>query len=99
MRQHISYPVAFMLHYAMSSLLFYIAPPQMDHSLVESLVREQDKYKQWESRPILKHGGVSIDLSLAIGDNAITPPGAPGQPDRYPKKSKYQFDPTRFKGV
>ena len=71
----------------------------MDSSLVGSLVREQDKSKHWESKPILQHGGVSIDLSLAIGDNAITPPGAPGQPDQYPKKSKYQFDVSRFKGV
>ena len=47
---------------------------------------------------MLSHKGVSVDLSTAVGPNAVTPKGAPDQPRFHPKQSKYQFDPILFNG-
>ena len=65
---------------------------------VIGLTNWQDDASQWESKPILSHKGVSVDLSTAVGPNAVTPKGAPDQPRFHPKQSKYQFDPILFNG-
>ena len=65
---------------------------------VIGLTNWQDDASQWESKPMLSHKGVSVDLSTAVGPNAVTPKGAPDQPRFHPKQSKYQFDPILFNG-
>ena len=72
----------------------------MDPSLAQKLARDQDDLKHFDSKPVIEHGGCTIDLCVAVGDNAITPPGAHDQPSPsdFPPGCKYRFEKERFQG-
>ena len=72
----------------------------MDHSLAQKLARDQDDLKHFDSKPVIEHGGCTIELCVAVGEDATTPPGAPDQPSPsdYPPGCKYRFEKDRFQG-
>ena len=81
-----------------SSCLLPHSLSKMRFDIADSLLDWQDKRSHWPSSPVIKHDGVLVDLSDAVGKQAKTPDHAPNQPYIHPKKSAYQFDPKRFSG-
>ena len=71
----------------------------MDTTLIDSLKNIRLSSLHWEQEPVVLHDGTSVNLCYAIGENSLSPPNAPNQPEMYPKRSHYQFDNKIYKGI
>ena len=68
-------------------------------NITATILNQHKNSCNWQ-QPLLFHDGkVELDLSVAVGANAITPPGASNQPTCFPNWSKYRFDPTVYSGA
>ena len=69
---------------------------------IAEIEKLQDDSARWFSQPTLqqcvKKGSPPVNLADAVGPNAKTPANAPNQPRFHPRFSKFQFDPSQFKG-
>ena len=64
----------------------------MDCKTAEAFINDHDSKCQWKDNSIIYHGSVPVDLSVATGKYASTPPNAPDQPTMFPPKCHYRFD-------
>ena len=70
----------------------------MDLSLQKDIFLYDDDDRLWDQTFLFPHGEEIVDLSVACGDDAVTPPNAPNQPDEFHIPSVYRFDPQLYCG-
>lgn len=71
----------------------------MDPSLETSILQELDECQQWTQPFVVEDSGGTVDLSCASTKlSPRTPDNAKNQPQKYPNRSVYRFDPTMFTG-
>ena len=71
----------------------------MDPATTNDVASDCERQLKWESSLLFPVGATKVDLALAIGHQAVTPPGATNQPSNFPPGSRYLFDPTKYTGI
>ena len=62
--------------------------------LQKIIVNELDSMTSYTTKLIVRHGGKLFDVSSAVGPTPSLPSNIPNQPDTYPNKTSYCFDPV-----
>lgn len=68
----------------------------MEPETAKAIIQGQLDLNSWKQSFIIVHNSVKVDLSKAIGADAITPPNAPDQPSRFPKGCSYMFEKGKY---
>ena len=71
----------------------------MNADTTNAVLAEQEGQLQWEKPFLFPVGAIKVNLSVAMRNNAMTPPGATNQPKIFPTSSRYLFHPSIYNGV